>query len=160
MVGLSTFKDDPIPGGSVGTVMIPGILEGRGVWSLLVQRDHFHWRFDTGHADLQVISELTVAAWSVWTQPSAETNAQVLTFIFIFAVHAVIVHSRASGAQVLWLNGEVVSTSLRQRFLDHFPKHTQLMTTYSVSECGEIACANLRHDSCHLQSSSVSALLV
>eukprot|EP00959_Pyramimonas_sp_CCMP1952_P264259 5526374-Pyramimonas_sp.AAC.1 len=39
--------------------------------------------------------------------------------------------------QVLWMNGEVVTVALRQRFLDNFPESTRLLNTYSISETGE-----------------------
>eukprot|EP00239_Pterosperma_sp_CCMP1384_P002827 CAMPEP_0197846980 /NCGR_PEP_ID=MMETSP1438-20131217/4824_1 /TAXON_ID=1461541 /ORGANISM="Pterosperma sp., Strain CCMP1384" /LENGTH=1272 /DNA_ID=CAMNT_0043458773 /DNA_START=375 /DNA_END=4190 /DNA_ORIENTATION=+ len=54
--------------------------------------------------------------------------------------------TRLTALKTLWLNGEVVTVTLRQRFLDAFPSSTRLLNTYSISECGEVAAHDLSND--------------
>jgi len=46
--------------------------------------------------------------------------------------------------KAIWMNGEVVTVALRQRFLNVFPETTRFLNTYSISECGEVCCSDLR----------------
>ena len=46
--------------------------------------------------------------------------------------------------RVLWLNGEVVTLTLRERALAVLPKSTRLLNTYSISECHDVASLDLR----------------
>eukprot|EP00238_Polyblepharides_amylifera_P000362 CAMPEP_0196573638 /NCGR_PEP_ID=MMETSP1081-20130531/3504_1 /TAXON_ID=36882 /ORGANISM="Pyramimonas amylifera, Strain CCMP720" /LENGTH=1103 /DNA_ID=CAMNT_0041891419 /DNA_START=306 /DNA_END=3617 /DNA_ORIENTATION=- len=59
-----------------------------------------------------------------------------------------ILRQQLRNLKVLWLNGEVVTAALRSRFLASFPDHTRFLNTYSISECGEVACSDLRTDFC------------
>lgn len=46
--------------------------------------------------------------------------------------------------KVLWLNGEVVTRTLRQRAIDTLPASTRLLNTYSISECHDVASLDLK----------------
>ncbi|MEJ2640359.1 MAG: non-ribosomal peptide synthetase [Desulfosarcinaceae bacterium] len=45
--------------------------------------------------------------------------------------------------KVLWLNGEVVTLTLRERALAALPQNTRLLNTYSISECHDVASLDL-----------------
>jgi amino acid adenylation domain-containing protein/thioester reductase-like protein len=51
---------------------------------------------------------------------------------------------KLSSLEVLWLNGEVVTTQLRNRALETLPEHVRLLNTYSISECHDVASLDLR----------------
>jgi len=53
--------------------------------------------------------------------------------------------SRLQSLRVLWLNGEVVTTNLRDRALKKIPANTRLLNTYSISECHDVASLDLRN---------------
>jgi len=53
---------------------------------------------------------------------------------------------RLKQLKVVWMNGEVVTVVLRQRFLNDFPGTTRFLNTYSISECGEVCCSDLRKE--------------
>jgi thioester reductase-like protein len=46
--------------------------------------------------------------------------------------------------RVLWLNGEVVTTRLKQRAIEALPESVRLINTYSISECHDVASLDLR----------------
>ncbi len=52
--------------------------------------------------------------------------------------------AKLSALQVLWLNGEVVTTRLKHRALETLPEHVRLLNTYSISECHDVASLDLR----------------
>jgi amino acid adenylation domain-containing protein/thioester reductase-like protein len=52
--------------------------------------------------------------------------------------------SMLQNLQVLWLNGEVVTTKLRHRALNNIPSATRLLNTYSISECHDVASLDLK----------------
>jgi thioester reductase-like protein len=54
------------------------------------------------------------------------------------------IKSKFSSLNVLWLNGEVVTTKLKNRALETLPKHVRLLNTYSISECHDVASLDLR----------------
>ena len=54
------------------------------------------------------------------------------------------IKSKLSSLNVLWLNGEVVTTKLKNRALETLPKHVRLLNTYSISECHDVASLDLR----------------
>ena len=54
------------------------------------------------------------------------------------------IESKLSSLNVLWLNGEVVTTKLKNRALETLPKHVRLLNTYSISECHDVASLDLR----------------
>ena len=47
--------------------------------------------------------------------------------------------------QVIWLNGEVVTTTLKNRLISLLPEHIRLLNTYSISECHDVSNEDLRH---------------
>jgi len=51
---------------------------------------------------------------------------------------------KMASLQVLWLNGEVVTTRLKNRMIANLPAHIRLLNTYSISECHDVANENLR----------------
>lgn len=52
---------------------------------------------------------------------------------------------RSLPLQVVWLNGEVVTTKLIQQAREHLP-HVSFCNTYSISECGEVCAGRLDAD--------------
>jgi amino acid adenylation domain-containing protein/thioester reductase-like protein len=59
-------------------------------------------------------------------------------------VDAVTLRRQMAALQVVWLNGEVVTTPLKHRLLDTLPVHVRLLNTYSISECHDVANEDLR----------------
>jgi amino acid adenylation domain-containing protein/thioester reductase-like protein len=62
----------------------------------------------------------------------------------INSVDSDIIQSKLSSLKVIWLNGEVVTTTLKNRILEIIPDHVRLLNTYSISECHDIADVDLR----------------
>ena len=62
----------------------------------------------------------------------------------INAIDAKTIRAQMASLQVVWLNGEVVTTNLKQRLLDTLSPHTRLLNTYSISECHDVANEDLR----------------
>ena len=61
----------------------------------------------------------------------------------INTVEADVLQRQMASLQVIWLNGEVVTTHLQRRLLDALPSHVRLLNTYSISECHDVAHADL-----------------
>ncbi len=55
-----------------------------------------------------------------------------------------ILQARLASLQVLWLNGEAVTTRLKHQALAALPDHVQLFNTYSISECHDVSSLDLR----------------
>ncbi|MEE8302756.1 MAG: thioester reductase domain-containing protein, partial [Candidatus Tectomicrobia bacterium] len=62
----------------------------------------------------------------------------------INAVDEMTIRRKMASLNVVWLNGEVVTTNLKHRLLDTLPAHTRLLNTYSISECHDVANEDLR----------------
>ncbi|MGV7223744.1 MAG: AMP-binding protein, partial [Nitrospinales bacterium] len=62
----------------------------------------------------------------------------------INSVDADLIHSKLSSLKVIWLNGEVVTTKLKNRILKIIPDHVRLLNTYSISECHDVTDVDLR----------------
>jgi amino acid adenylation domain-containing protein/thioester reductase-like protein len=62
----------------------------------------------------------------------------------INSIDAVLIQSKLSSLKVIWLNGEVVTTKLKNRILKIIPEHVRLLNTYSISECHDVADVDLR----------------
>ena len=62
----------------------------------------------------------------------------------INSVDADLIQSKLSSLKVIWLNGEVVTTKLKNSILKIIPEHVRLLNTYSISECHDIADVDLR----------------
>jgi amino acid adenylation domain-containing protein/thioester reductase-like protein len=62
----------------------------------------------------------------------------------INSVDADQIQSRLASLKVIWLNGEVVTTKLKNRVLKRIPAHVRLLNTYSISECHDVADTDLR----------------
>lgn len=62
----------------------------------------------------------------------------------INSVDADLIHSKLSSLKVIWLNGEVVTTKLKNRVLKILPGHVRLLNLYSISECHDISDVDLR----------------
>ncbi len=56
-----------------------------------------------------------------------------------------VLRTALASLKVVWLNGEVVTTRLKQRALDTLPETVRLINTYSISECHDVASLDLRH---------------
>ncbi|NQT70309.1 MAG: amino acid adenylation domain-containing protein [Desulfobacteraceae bacterium] len=54
------------------------------------------------------------------------------------------IQSKLASLKVIWLNGEVVTTKLKNRVLKRMPAHVRLLNTYSISECHDVADTDLR----------------
>lgn len=54
------------------------------------------------------------------------------------------IQSNLASLKVIWLNGEVVTTKLKNRILNIIPDHVSLLNTYSISECHDVADVDLR----------------
>jgi len=54
------------------------------------------------------------------------------------------IRSRFSSLKVIWLNGEVVTTRLKNRILDVLGSQVRLLNTYSISECHDVSDVDLR----------------
>ncbi len=61
------------------------------------------------------------------------------------AIDRDVLRTALASLRVLWLNGEVVTTRLKQRAIDTLPETVRLINTYSTSECHDIASLDLRH---------------
>jgi amino acid adenylation domain-containing protein/thioester reductase-like protein len=55
-----------------------------------------------------------------------------------------VLRSKLSSLDVMWLNGEVVTTRLKNRALETLPEHIRLLNTYSISECHDVASLDLK----------------
>jgi len=62
----------------------------------------------------------------------------------INSVDADQIQSKLSSLKIIWLNGEVVTTKLKNRILKIIPDHVRLLNTYSISECHDVADVDLR----------------
>jgi len=62
----------------------------------------------------------------------------------INSVDADQIQSNLASLKVIWLNGEVVTTKLKDRALKRIPAHVRLLNTYSISECHDVADTDLR----------------
>jgi amino acid adenylation domain-containing protein/thioester reductase-like protein len=60
------------------------------------------------------------------------------------AIPAERLQSDLAGLRVLWLNGEVVTRTLRDRAVAALPAGTRILNTYSISECHDVATSDLR----------------
>ena len=54
-----------------------------------------------------------------------------------------ILRTQLASLRVVWLNGEVVPTSLLEQALDVFPNSTRVFNTYSISETHDVCTVNL-----------------
>jgi amino acid adenylation domain-containing protein/thioester reductase-like protein len=62
----------------------------------------------------------------------------------INSVDGDLIQSKLSSLKVIWLNGEVVTTKLKNRIIKIIPDHVLLLNTYSISECHDVADVDLR----------------
>jgi len=60
------------------------------------------------------------------------------------SIDAELIQSKLSSLKVIWLNGEIVTTKLKNRALKIIPDHVRLLNTYSISECHDVADVDLR----------------
>ncbi|MBW2571833.1 MAG: amino acid adenylation domain-containing protein [Deltaproteobacteria bacterium] len=60
------------------------------------------------------------------------------------SIDADLIQSKLAALKVIWLNGEVVTTKLKNRALKRMPAHVRLLNTYSISECHDVADTDLR----------------
>ena len=67
-----------------------------------------------------------------------------LLLTIINSVDADIIQYKLSSLKAIWLNGEVVTTKLKNRILKIVPDHVRLLNTYSISECHDVADVDLR----------------
>ncbi len=61
------------------------------------------------------------------------------------AIDCATLRKALSALRVVWLNGEVVTTRLKQRVIDTLPEGIRLINTYSISECHDVASLDLKH---------------
>lgn len=52
--------------------------------------------------------------------------------------------ARMESVDTVWLNGEVVGVTLKERAVEALPPRTQLLNTYSISECHDVSHEDLR----------------
>lgn len=53
-------------------------------------------------------------------------------------------YEQLGGLRTIWLNGEVVTTNLVAEALDRLPSHINLLNTYSICECHDVANTDLK----------------